>query len=327
MKCDGFSRRFPTMTLVFAAIVTCATLGSRDALASVVPTLYVVEHTTNNDDVLAYAGSTIIPSFDINLSQATSVTLGPDGKLYVANTESGGQVYRYDAITGAAIAGNPFVVYTGALAAPEGMKFNTNGNLYIADTTQSNVQVFDPAGSPVATLNGTGGPAQPIDVAFDHATHSLYVADDSGVEKYNPATQNFFNVVLAATGGPSIPIDLAFGPDDKLYVLDYSTNSIFRYNADGTNQQTFATLDNTFVPNKMAFGPDGLLYISGADLFAPTALQGEILQISNGGSSIATYITGLNNPGFMVFATVPEPTTLCLLLAGTIPMLRRGRTF
>jgi len=313
-------------TLYLAALAFPFALNAPLALAAA-PDLYVVEHTVNHDDVLAYNHTTQVAGFDVSLGFATSITIGPDGLLYVANTLNGGQVYRYDPLTGAPATATPFVVYTGALANPYGMKFGIDANLYITDITQSNIQVFSGAtGAPLSTLNGPNGPIQPTDLAFDPVTHALYVCDGGGVEQYNPITHDFFNVVLAATGGPSVPLDLAFGPDDKLYVLDYSTDSVFRYNADGSGQTTYLSLPALFFPNALAFGPDGLLYISGTDFNIPSNLQGEILQVTNG---IATpYITGLNNPGFIDFAPVPEPGTLaCGTAALALLLGRRRRAF
>ena len=308
---------------VFGIWILVMLAGSSLAFA-VAPSLYVVEHTSNSDDVLAYNGNVQVAGFDINLLLATGLTVGPDGHLYVGAIYNGGEVYRYDAVTGAPFGSNPFISYTGAMVNPQGLKFGVDGNLYIPDVTMSNIQVFDAGGNPVQTLNGSLSPVQPRDVAFDPATHTLHIVDAMGVERYNSVTHDFDNIVLAATGGPSGPMDLAFGADGMLYVLDSegSQETVFRYNADGTSQTIYAALPLSFQPAAMAFGPDGLLYVSGSDAFSPSNLQGEILQISND-ATITPYVTELSNPGFIAF--VPEPASLVLLCGGLFGLLRRRR--
>ncbi len=53
--------------------------------------------------------------------------------------------------------GGPFVTFNGQndghdVQGPEGMAFAPNGNLYIADVTESNVHIYDTAGNSVGAL-------------------------------------------------------------------------------------------------------------------------------------------------------------------------------
>ena len=77
------------------------------------------------------------------------------------------------------------------------MAFAPNGNLYIADVTESNVHIYDTAGNSVGAL-GSAEMSQPTDVAFD-ASGNLYVV--------NPGMAD----VLVSIGGTQ-PLAEFFGP-------------------------------------------------------------------------------------------------------------------
>jgi sugar lactone lactonase YvrE len=291
--------------------------------------LYVVDHPSNADDVRQYNTTTgaVIDSTLVNLPFATGLTLGPDGLLYVGTSDPG-EVFRYNAASGAQGGTGPFVVYNGMpptpdprdVINPQGMRFGSDGNLYIADEGgNQNIHVYSPTGISLTVLTPPGDFSSPTAVAFSPAGN-LYAVSGSGVAEYNFTSQTFSDIVQAATGGPTNPIDLGFGADGKLYLLDFGTGSIFRYNSDGTGQSTFITLNNTFTPAGMAFGPDGSLYVSGIDL---NSGQGEVLQYAANGTFDQTLISGLDNPGFLT--VTPEPDAAVVMLFGLF-VLRRLRS-
>jgi serine/threonine protein kinase, bacterial len=258
---------------LFIAIFTLVFAGAPAVAGQVA---LFVSDTTNGIDLIhrydAATGAAILP--DIQLLGVTGLATGPGGDLFAVSTNLP-QVYRYNSTTGALTGANPFVTYNGVIYAndvhgPEGMAIAPNGNLYIADVTDSNVHEFDTAGNSVTSLTSVEL-AQPTDVAFD-SSGDLYVADsDFGtVLKSIGGTQPFTELFPSQTGGLIIPQSLTFGPDGKLYVLDASNSggpAVRRYTAAGADDGTFisyATVD--FQPNDIAFGPDGKLYVSGIDL-------------------------------------------------------------
>jgi DNA-binding beta-propeller fold protein YncE len=124
----------------------------------------------------------------------------------------------------------------GEFAEPRGIAADARGNLYVADTKNSRIQVFDAAGQLLRQF-GTkgGGPGQfnePCGVAVD-AAGEIWVAD----------TWNFRIVHLASDGrflasiGP--PEDNLFGPRAVLpagnfvYVADTGNKRILRYDREG----------------------------------------------------------------------------------------------
>jgi DNA-binding beta-propeller fold protein YncE len=261
----------------------------------------------------------------------TGIAIGPDGNLY-ASTQTPGQVIEYNPATGAQIGSGPFVFYEGTpptpdphdVNGPEGMDFSpTNANLYIADVTVSNVHRYDTAGNSVISLTAPSL-VQPTDVAFD-AGGNLYVGSTGTAEILKSAggTQPLSVFVSTQSGGLNDPGALTFGPDGMLYVLDVSNSKIFRYASDGTFDKVFADL-GLFQPNDLAFGPDGKLYVAGIDL---SLAQSEVIRLTAAGADDGVVVSsGLDNPQFIAFASVPEPSSLGLLASGGLLIWRRRRT-
>ena len=131
------------------------------------------------------------------LNAPVSVLFDRDGNLYIGDRDNGAirKVTPQGIIT--TIAGTGVRGYSGdgglatraQLNQPEGMVFDTAGNLVFADSANNRVRKIDShgvittiAGTGVAGYSGDGGPAtaaamQPDDVLFDSAGN-LYVAED-----------------------------------------------------------------------------------------------------------------------------------------------------
>ena len=291
------------------------------------------------------AGALINADF-VSLTNVTGLTVGPDGYLY-AGTETGDGgapgIFRFDAGTGAQI-GAPFVPYHGVpptpdprdVIDPQGLRFGADNRLYVADINGStnNVHVYDALGNSITSLNSPspqdpGGPILngPRAVALDSQhPQRLYVANGGSVLQYDFGTQRFTTFTQPGPVALNDPKDLAFGPDHKLYVLDWSgsTPDVLRYNADGTNDASFLInfAQTTFFPAGLAFGADGKVLVSGWDANYNT---GSVLQFNLDGTSAGTFIS----PGSLTYydsfmAVTPEPSTALALTFATL-LLRRRR--
>jgi len=190
----------------------------------------------------ATTGAAISPN--VSLLSVTGVATASNGDVYAASSNPS-QVYRYNSMTGAQI-GGPFVTFNGQndghdVQGPEGMAFAPNGNLYIADVTESNVHIYDTAGNSVGALTSPEL-SQPMDVAFS-AAGDLYVVNPAMADVLVSVggTQPLAEFFGTQTGGLVNPSALTFGPDGKLYVLDSSTDggpAIRRYTAGGAYDGT-----------------------------------------------------------------------------------------
>lgn len=180
-----------------------------------------------------------------------------------------------EGITPNAIAVNPvltdFVVVfaniTGSnLAAPTGLAFGGDGNLYVSSAFTKSIKRF----------NGTSGDyiddfvsderlQFPRDLIFDK-NGTLYVSDSTAnnIIRYN-GTGEFIDI-FASGGGLQAPLGITFGDDDNLYVSNSALNNILYFN--GTTGQRIGQFVNTthngglLSPQSLAFGPDGNLYVA-----------------------------------------------------------------
>ena len=89
----------------------------------------------------------------------------------------------------------------------------------------------------------------------------LFVSSSNSILKYDEQKSNFVTII---DSGLDAPTKITFGPDGHLYVINYNTDSVRRYNS-----QTYAFIDNFITsssaglkwPESIAFGPDGNFYV------------------------------------------------------------------
>ncbi|HEY1922193.1 MAG TPA: PEP-CTERM sorting domain-containing protein [Tepidisphaeraceae bacterium] len=329
----GSSRRF-TPLFALAALLATASVSMADLF--VVDTDAVDRFDSSTGAIIQTNGNNTFAT----LSGATGITVGSDGLVYVADTDPGSDsnlsvTNRYNANTGAKVGGAfiPFANDASQLSNAQGIAFGPDGNFYVADEGDNGpVKAFDSSGTFLTSYTTTGGNAEAV--AFDPALPGdLFVATGSTIEEIDLSTHDDKIIVQGDSDTFSDAADLAFGPDGKLYVLDISSAApkIFTYNADGTGQAVFTDFSSptfspaVFQPADLAFGPDGLLYVSGLSEEALTSQQGEILKLSDNGSTSDEFVTNLNAPGFLAFTTVPEPASLLLFAGSLILGGRRSR--
>lgn len=169
--------------------------------------------------------------------------------------------YRIQSIAGSANAGDNLPALQALLTQAEGLAFDTDGNLYIADAAEHRVRRLSPAGI-LTTVAGNGtlgysgdnGPAadaqlaSPYGLALDRA-NNLYIADlgnrvirrvtpQGRITTYagggaNPAT-------APSEGSPATtirfttPRNVAVDPDGTLYISDFDAHRIYSVSTDGT---------------------------------------------------------------------------------------------
>jgi len=282
--------------------------------------------------------------------QATGVTFGPDGNLYVVSTADG-EVLRYNGSTGAPMPSAmnpPFGAEFTSGAGMSGAQYvtfgpdalgNPNADIYV--TWMNNVNQYNAATGALLntfTLNtGSGGQLSGIAVG---PNGNLYVATRDGspfdnfansVVQLNPVTG--FAASATITGLTS-PAGLTFHNGD-LYIALPSSNTLFnggviRYDPTSNSVSTFVSPSaNIFNPQGVVFGPDGNLYLVSSGLFgqAPTFVE----RYNGGtGADMGVFALGSGTDSFFGLAcsnpvAVPEASTWATGAAGVVALLTHWR--
>ena len=179
---------------------------------------------------------------------ATSMAIGPDGKLYVSSRFEGA-VYRV------ALDGTPEQVASD-LGVACGIAFDEDGWMFVGDRSGTIFRVRDGRATAFATL--------PASVAAFHLAMSsdgqLHVTAPT-LGTYDPIYRiDKHGMVTAIASTLGRPQGLAFGPDRKLYVVDALAGSsgLHRLEADGT----FTPIVAGGALVGVAFGPNGELVVA-----------------------------------------------------------------
>ena len=179
---------------------------------------------------------------------ATSMAIGPDGKLYVSSRFEGA-VYRV------ALDGTPEQVASD-LGVACGIAFDEDGWMFVGDRSGTIFRVRDGRATAFATL--------PASVAAFHLAMSadgqLHVTAPT-LGTYDPIYRiDKHGIVTAIASTLGRPQGLAFGPDRKLYVVDALAGSsgLHRLEADGT----FTPIVAGGALVGVAFGPNGELVVA-----------------------------------------------------------------
>ena len=201
-----------------------------------------------------------VPALAASLNNPIGIAVDPNGNLYVS-VQGLNQVIRIGKNgTASAFAGSGAGGFSGdngpatqaALNNPAGLCTDSQGNVYIADSSNNRIRkvsangiITTVAGSAVSTYTGDGGLATsaglqfPLAVSVDPSSGNLYIADTSHsvVRVVNPAgiISTFAGVGSAATGGDKGPATqaplnqpagvLADGKGN-VYISDSSNNTV-----------------------------------------------------------------------------------------------------
>ncbi len=268
------------------------------------------------------------PATAAAIDQPIDVAVARGGDLYIV---SGNRVRRIAAATGVitTVAGTGERAFYGdggpataaALNAPDGLAFDSVGNLYLAEY-ENRVRRIDAASGVITTVagtgaeasNGDGGPATQAAIMHPHGLAAapdgtLYIADTWAhrIRRVDAATRIITTVAgtgaegFAGDGGPATqavfndPINISLGPDGSLYVSDGSNNRVRRFQTGGSittvagngiqvsrGDGSRATQASIAVPNQVAVAADGTFYI--------TEFEGRAVRRVDGRSGIITTI-------------------------------------
>ncbi len=221
----------------------------------------------------------------------------------LVNSDLTNEVKRYDGTTGAYI-GN-FVSGASAQAAPRGLTFGPDGNLYVGGGgSNPSVKRFDGSTGAFIDVVTSGYPPQINDILFG-PDGDLYgsVFSNDHVFRVDVATGTLLGTIGA--GSPlDGPAGLAFGSDGNLYVGSWNTFQVLRF--DGTSGAylgVFATTAPGINIGDVIFAPNG-------DLLA--FVQGDVLRFDGTtGAPLGSFLLPVDpHPGdpngFLAFGPDPD---------------------
>jgi len=174
-------------------------------------------------------------------------------------------------------------IFAAGLAKPEGLAFDTEGNLFEGDRSSNTIYKFAPDGTRSIFATKISSSYGPVGLAFDIAGN-LFVSDGSYIYKFAPdGTRSTF-----ATG--SFSSGLAVDRAGNLFATDARGNAIYKFAPNGMRTTFAAGLHY----------PDGLAFDSAGYLFEADADSGRILKFATDGTS-STFARGLNQPDGLAF--------------------------
>jgi predicted membrane-bound mannosyltransferase/DNA-binding beta-propeller fold protein YncE len=210
------------------------------------------------------------------------IAVGQDGSVYVSDTwnhriqkfSNDGQfltAWGTFGSTGGEL-GQESVFY-----GPRTVAVGREGNVYVTDTGNQRVQVFNPDGQFITQWGGggviEGALSEPVGLAQD-GDGNWYVADtwNKRIQKFTEAYQYTAQWPIDGWGSQSVvnKPGLAVDPERKIvYAADPENYRILAFGTDGAFKATWGMYgmdDQSFaLPTGIAVGPDGKVYVADGD--------------------------------------------------------------
>ena len=200
---------------------------------------------------------------------------------------------------------------------PQGLKFDSSGNLYVANAADNTISKFNASGGYVSNISTNLN--SPSGLAFD-SSGNLYATNYNGsiantISVFN--TSGGFVKSIGSNSNLSGPSDLAFDSTGNLYATNLGLLTITKFNASGAYVSNFGS--NLLQSYGLAFDSSGNLY-------AANFYDNTISKFNSSGIFLTSWSTGTASPNYLAF-TVPEPSTyaLCAIATGVLAAAARRR--
>ncbi len=323
----------------------------------------------------ALKATLVAPNSSPLLSGPAGLTLGPDGNLYISS-QFNDTIVKYDLTANtlstfiSASVLDPIATANGdQVFAPAGLRFGGDGNLYVSlnggqNSTNTGAVVRFNIGMGTSGLSFTGtsttiakGLVQPSGLIFGTATgdtDSLYVSNFAAsdiVKLANASSANPVPSIFASEAG-SFPSGLNWGPDGKLYAIDFGAVSPFQGNilqisADGKTVNVISPTTSGQAGNLQAQFPSDILFDGQGHILTgnlgqgfPPSLVGSVYQFNTDGTFSKILVDssqfpntgpapgGGNTSGIAIsqLDLVPDPTTHFVISNPTPSSVTAGNT-
>ena len=155
------------------------------------------------------------------------------GRIVVTDIENH-QVLLLDSYLNLEVAFGNYGSFPGQFIAPEGVAFNDNNELIVADTGNARIQVLSETGTVLRTvpLQGRPSPLRLPRRAVESDSGWLYVADPGAGRVFVFDANGVLVDALFPVGEERFqPTDVELGGDGALYVTDQGTRALFVFDA------------------------------------------------------------------------------------------------
>ncbi len=158
----------------------------------------------------------------------------------------------------------------GQFDAPDGIAFDSDGNIYVVDQNNNRVQKFNSSGVYQSQFGSAGtGNGQfdnPTDIAID-GSDNIFVVDTSNnrVQKFNSSGvyQSQFGSAGAGDGQLNSPFGIDLDSSGNIYIADGTNNRVQKFNSSGVYQLQFtAGLGSFATPVGLATDTNDNIYVA-----------------------------------------------------------------
>jgi DNA-binding beta-propeller fold protein YncE len=165
-----------------------------------------------------------------------------------------------------------------ALVKPIGIDVDAMGRVYVADISQKQIVVYDPAGKLLKKIGGPEHFDRLTSVTVNPEGTLIYAVDIGGVSSDKHVVRVFDGVTGAhrmdigkrgtGPGEFNLPRDLAIGKDGKLYVVDGGNFRVVVFDRNGKYLTAFGSVGRQLGqfsrPKEIATDPQGNVYVADA---------------------------------------------------------------
>jgi DNA-binding beta-propeller fold protein YncE len=157
----------------------------------------------------------------------------------------------------------------GILSKPIGLATDAGGNIYVSDTDQDRIIVFDKDGKYLNAIGEKGTFEQPTGIALNDALNRLYVLDTKKSQLFIYTKDGKQVAIIGTRGGGdgefNFPTNICVGKSGKVYVSDSMNFRVQIFDAEGKFIGKFGTVGDSpgmfSRPKGIAVDSEGHIYV------------------------------------------------------------------